>query len=72
MEILSSSFELERQGTEGLLSLVATFGEDEEDDEDVIRLSPETAEKVRTSMERYIRERQSLYSDQLDEKVLNL
>lgn len=53
------------------MSLVASLGEDE-DDEDVIKLSPESAEKVRASMERYIRERQSIYSDQLDEKVLSL
>ena len=33
-------------------------------------MTPESAEAIRISMERYIKERQSIYSEQLDEKVL--
>ena len=33
-------------------------------------MSPEAAEAVKVQMERYIKERQSLYSDALDAKVL--
>ena len=56
MQILQSSFELENQRGDGLMSLVASLGEDE-DSEDVIKLSPEHAEAIRVSMERYIKER---------------
>ena len=52
-----------------LLSLASSF-EDESDDKDVIQLSPENAEAIRASMEKYIKERQSIYSDQLDERVM--
>ena len=45
-----------------LLSLASSF-EDESDDKDVIQLSPENAEAIRASMEKYIKERQSIYSD---------
>ena len=58
MQILQSSFGLEDQerNGQGLMSLVASLGEDE-DSEDVIKLSPEHAEAIRVSMERYIKER---------------
>jgi len=56
MQVLQSSFELEKPGSDGLLSLVASLG-NEEDSEDVIQLSPQNAEAIRASMERYIRER---------------
>ena len=52
-----------------LLSLASSF-EDDSDDKDVIQLSPENAEAIRASMEKYIKERQSIYSDQLDERVM--
>ena len=53
MEILQSSFELERQGTDGLMSLVASLGDEaeSEDNGEVIHLSPENAEAIRASME---------------------
>ena len=40
-----------------MLSLVSSI-EDDEDNEDIIKLTPESAEAIRVSMERYIRERQ--------------
>ena len=51
-----------------MLSLVSSLGSDD-DDGDVIQLSPEAAEAIKASMELYILERQAIYSDQLDEKV---
>ena len=58
MKILESSFLLEAEGKDPLLSLVSSMGEDEEDNEDIIKLTPESAEAIRASMERYIKERQ--------------
>ena len=70
MQVLESSFAIE-SANDGLLAIVQGMGdEDEVDDEDIIKLTPESAEAVRTSMERYIRERQSIYSELLDERVL--
>lgn len=70
MQVLESSFAIE-SANDGLLAIVQGMGdEDEADDEDIIKLTPESAEAVRTSMERYIRERQSIYSELLDERVL--
>jgi len=71
MEVLQSSFALEGQGdaTASLLSMAASFSEEGEDG-DVIEMSPEAAEAIKTQMEMYIKERQSLYSDALDAKVL--
>ena len=68
MEVLRSSFSLEAQTSSSLLTFVASIGEGDEDGE-AIEISPEAAEAVKSSMERYIRERQALYSDLLDEKV---
>ena len=56
MKVLESSFQLERQ-QDSMLSLVSSI-EDDEDNEDIIKLTPESAEAIRVSMERYIRERQ--------------
>ena len=70
MQVLESSFAIE-SANDGLLAIVQGMGdEDEADDEDTIKLTPESAEAVRNSMERYIRERQSIYSELLDERVL--
>ena len=70
MQVLESSFAIE-SANDGLLAIVQGMGdEDEADDEDIIKLTPESAEAVRNSMERYIRERQSIYSELLDERVL--
>ena len=70
MQVLESSFAIE-SANDGLLAIVQGMGdEDEVDDEDTIKLTPESAEAVRNSMERYIRERQSIYSELLDERVL--
>ena len=62
MQVLESSFAIESQNDSGLLALVQGMGneDDESDDqnnEDIIKLSPESAEAVRNSVERYIRER---------------
>ena len=70
MEVLQSSFSLEGQGDPAaqLLSMAASFSDDE--DGEVIEMSPEAAERIKASMELYIKERQAIYSEALDEKVL--
>ena len=60
MQVLESSFAIESQN-DSLLALVQGMGneddENDENNEDIIKLSPESAEAVRNSVERYIRER---------------
>jgi len=73
MQVLESSFAIESaKNNDSLLSIVSGIGEEGEDGEgeDIIRMTPESAEAIRNSMERYIRERQSIYSELLDERVL--
>ena len=68
MKILQSAFDMEGQSeADAMLSLVTSFGEEGEEKE--VELTPEQAEAFRRTMELYIRERQSLYSDALDAKV---
>ena len=56
-----------------LMSLVSGIGDDTNDPEaakDTIVMTPESAEAIRRSMEMYIKERQAIYSEQLDERVM--
>ena len=46
-----------------LLGLASAMSDGSEEEGDVIEISPEHAEAIRKSMEMYIRERQSIYSD---------
>ena len=47
--------------------MAASFSDD---DGEVIEMSPEAAERIKASMELYIKERQAIYSEALDERVL--
>ena len=69
MEVLQSAFDLENQPQANpLLALAASFKDDEDDE--TISLTPENKEAIQNVMEKYIRERQEIYSDLLDAKAL--
>ena len=69
MEILSASFQVE-ESMQNLSSLAAAIDPDDTEGKVEINLSSQDSERMRLLMDRYIRERQSIYSERLDAKIL--
>ena len=69
MEVLSASFQVE-ESMQNLSSLAAAIDPDDNEEKVEINLSSSDSERMRLLMDRYIRERQSIYSEQLDAKIL--
>ena len=68
MQILENSFAME-SGMGNLASIAASL---DPDDKDAVEISfdPKSAEQLRVALDQYIRERQAIYSEHLDAKVL--
>ena len=69
MEVLSASFQIE-ESMQNLSSLAASIDPDDTEEKVEINLSSSDSERMRLLMDQYIRERQSIYSEQLDAKIL--
>ena len=69
MEVLSASFQIE-ESMQNLTSLAASIDPDDTEEKVEINLSSSDSERMRLLMDQYIRERQSIYSEQLDAKIL--
>ena len=70
MQILENSFAIE-SSMQGLSSIAASIDPDD-NEETVIEISfdAKSEEKLRLALDQYIRERQSIYAEHLDAKVL--
>ena len=62
MEVLSASFQVE-ESMQNLSSLAAAIDPDDNEEKVEINLSSNDSERMRLLMDRYIRERQSIYSE---------
>ena len=62
MEVLSASFQVE-ESMQNLSSLAAAIDPDDNEEKVEINLSSSDSERMRLLMDRYIRERQSIYSE---------
>ena len=69
MEVLSASFQIE-ESMQNLSSLAASIDPDDTEEKVEINLSSSDSERMRLLMDQYIRERQSIYSERLDAKIL--
>ena len=71
-EVLQKSFDLEsQQQANSLAALAASIGGDDGDNdgEEVIVFDEKSADMMKLAIEDYMKERKSLYSEILDEKV---
>ena len=62
MEVLSASFQVE-ESMQNLSNLAAAIDPDDNEEKVEINLSSNDSERMRLLMDRYIRERQSIYSE---------
>ena len=69
MQILENSFAIE-EGMQGLASIAASIDPDDKEENVEISFDPKSEEKLRLALDQYIRERQSIYAEHLDAKIL--
>ena len=70
MQILENSFAIENS-MQGLASIAASIDPDDKEENAVeISFDPKSEEKLRLALDQYIRERQSIYAEHLDARIL--